>query len=75
MHGWLWVVIGLAAAVTLTLLLAYILPRQRLHTQIELLRRALRHTRSPWAREDAAWERLGKAVEQIPEDLRPPDEP
>jgi len=75
MQGWLWVLVGLVAAVLFTLLLAYLLHQQRLHTQIDMLKRALRHTRSPWAREDAAWKHLGEAVEQIPQDLRPPEEP
>jgi len=64
-----WVFVGVVGAVAFSLALAYILRAQRLHTQIFLLRQIIRRSRSPWAAEDHAWQRLGEAVQQIPEDL------
>ncbi len=70
-RGVLILVLGVAAAVLFSLALAYVLKHQRLHWQIEALRRLARRSRSPWAEEDAAWAQLGQAVDEIPEDLRP----
>ncbi len=74
MHTVLLVLGGIAAAIVFSLLLAYSLRRQNLHTQIETLRKAAHRARSPWAKENREWETLGKAVENIPDDLRPPSQ-
>ncbi len=66
--------VGIALA---TALVAYFLyhHHRSTHLQIRIFRKVLRRARSPWAHEDAAWERLAQAVARIPEDLQPPREP
>ena len=64
-----WTVVGIVGAVAFSLALAYLLKSQRLHWQIHVLRQFVKRTRSPWQHEDEAWRHLGRAVEQIPEDL------
>ena len=63
---------GALAAILASLLLAYILHSQRLHFQINALRRVFHRGRDPWAEEDAAWEHLHRTVQGIPDDLLPP---
>ncbi len=74
MHTLLLVLGGMVAAVALSLALAYILRHQDLHAQVEILRKVVHRTRSPWAKEDQGWKALGEAVKGIPDDLRPPSE-
>ena len=64
-----WILVGVVGAVAFSVALAYVLRLQRLHLQIRLLQRLARHSRSPWAVEDEAWQSLGEAVQQIPDDL------
>lgn len=66
---WLLVASGVIAAIAFSILLALILRHQHLHYQVELLRRFVHRARSPWEEENAMWEKLGGAVEQIPPDL------
>ena len=74
MHTVLLVLSGIVAAIIFSLLLAYSLRRQNLHTQVEILRKVVRRSRAPWAKEDQGWKALGEAVKGIPDDLRPPSE-
>ena len=66
---WLLVLSGVVGAIAFSFLLALILRHQELHLQVELLKRAIRRARAPWAKENAMWEKLNGAVQQIPKDL------
>ena len=66
---WLLVLSGVVGAIAFSILLALILRHQELHLQVELLKRAIRRARAPWAEENAMWEKLNGAVQQIPQDL------
>ncbi len=66
---WLLVLSGVVGAIAFSILLALILRHQELHLQVELLKRAIRRARAPWAEENAMWEKLNGAVQQIPKDL------
>ncbi|HFC08644.1 MAG TPA: hypothetical protein ENJ54_02135 [Chloroflexi bacterium] len=72
MHTVLLVLGGIVVAIIFSLLLAYSLRRQNLHAQVEILRKVVRRSRSPWVKEDQGWKALGEAVKGIPDDLRPP---